>query len=111
MEEAAIAAIINLRQDKRAAKRGGDRMASASTQRSRAPAAASSSRSKRKSIFGRSSDPQGESKREYKARAKRERAASLGKQRRMHTRAGEKKQGKVLDALAGVNDDDPMAGL
>ena len=61
-------------------------------------------------IFGGSSGNQ-ESEREYKKRVKRERAAAMAKQRKMHARKNEAKKGKVLDSLGGIDDEDPMSGL
>jgi hypothetical protein len=48
---------------------------------------------------------------EYQARKERTQAAAREQQKRLHQRSEESKKGKVLDELAGIDDDDPTAGM
>jgi hypothetical protein len=48
---------------------------------------------------------------EYQARKQRMQADAREKQKRLHQRNEESKKGKVLDELAEIEDDDPMAGM
>ena len=63
----------------------------------------------RKSIF--SNEQKGESDEEYAARKERLRTDARDSQRRTHDRGEEAKKGKILDELAGIDDDDPMSGM
>jgi hypothetical protein len=48
---------------------------------------------------------------EYQARKEKMQADAREQQKRMHQRGEESKKGKVLDQLAGIDDDDPMSGM
>jgi hypothetical protein len=71
---------------------------------------ASASKSKYKSIED-DTGQRGETRAEYEERKKRVIAAEKAKQRALYERKEDKKQGKTLDALAGINDDDPISGM
>lgn len=91
-------------------RRGGGSSMARAPERSRSPAMGAGSKKKRKSIFGGGGGD--ESERAYRARVKREKKAALAKQRRMHDRKSERKKGKALDDVSGLEDTaDPMAGL
>jgi hypothetical protein len=64
---------------------------------------------KQRSLFG--DDNQGESASDYQARKQRVVEQERSKQRRQHERTEEQKKGKILDELAGVDDDDPLSGM
>ena len=68
------------------------------------------SRSKYKSIDD-DSDERGETRAEYEARKKKVLAQEKSKDRNVFERKQDKKQGKTLDTLAGINDDDPLSGM
>lgn len=63
----------------------------------------------KKSLF---SDEQqgGDSEADYNARKQRVQAEARDKQRRTYERSQESKKGKILDDLAGMDDDDPLSG-
>lgn len=48
---------------------------------------------------------------EYNARKQRLQADAREQQKRLHQRNEESKKGKILDDLAGIEDDDPMSGM
>jgi hypothetical protein len=52
-----------------------------------------------------------ESAEEYGARKERLQAEAREQQKRLHQRNEEAKKGKILDDLAGIEDDDPMSGM
>ena len=56
-------------------------------------------------------DNSDETRAEYLARRKRVVAAEKAKQRAIHERRSDRKKGKALDALAGIEDDDPLSGF
>lgn len=68
------------------------------------------SSSKKRSIFA-DEQQRGESSAAYEARKQRTIEQQRAKQRRQHERAQDAKKGKTLDELAGVDDDDPIAGM
>lgn len=68
------------------------------------------SSSKKRSIFA-DEQQQGESASAYEARKQRTIEQQRAKQRREHERKEDAKKGKTLDELAGVDDDDPLAGM
>jgi hypothetical protein len=82
-----------------------------SVTRAPAPTASSPSTLKnKKSIF--SDEQQGdESAAAYNARKQRVIEEERTKQKRMHDRNEEAKKGKTLDALAGIDDNDPIGGM
>ncbi len=57
------------------------------------------------------SGTRGETRAEYEQRKKRVIAAEKDKQRDVFERLQDRKQGKVLDTLAGIDDDDPISGM
>jgi hypothetical protein len=62
----------------------------------------------KKSIF--SDEQQGDGESDYNAKKQRVQADARDKQRRSYDRTQEAKKGKVLDDLAGMDDDDPISG-
>lgn len=70
----------------------------------------SASRAKYKSIDD-DSGQRGETRAEYEARKKRVLAEEREKDRAVFERKQDKKQGKTLDTLAGIDDDDPLSGM
>lgn len=97
-------------------RRGGPKQSVASKrpERESEPVASTSagavnSAKSRASIF--SDERQDENAGEYAARKKRVLAERRDQQRRVHARGEESKKGKTLDELAGVDDDDPLAGM
>jgi hypothetical protein len=74
-----------------------------------AVASSSDSSTQRRSVF--SNDPKGESDEEYRARKERLRAEERDAARRRHERGQEAKKGKILDELAGIDDEDPLSGM
>jgi hypothetical protein len=82
------------------------RLASVSSPSRRATKKAKSSRS----IFG-GDDGRRETTAEYNARKKKVVADARAKQKRIHARSRDKKQGKVLDSMAGLDDSDPISGM
>ena len=68
------------------------------------------SRAKYKSIDD-DSDQRGETRAEYEARKKKVLAEERNKERAVFERKQDKKQGKTLDTLAGIDDDDPLSGM
>jgi hypothetical protein len=56
-------------------------------------------------------EPDEETAEEYNARKQRMQAESREQQKRLHQRNEEAKKGKILDELAGIDDDDPMSGM
>jgi hypothetical protein len=62
----------------------------------------------KKSIF--TDEQQGDSENDYNAKKQRVQADAREKQRHVYDRAQESKKGKILDDLAGMDDDDPLAG-
>lgn len=68
------------------------------------------SRSKYRSIDD-DSDQRGETRAEYEARKKKVLAEEKSKDRAVFERKQDKKQGKTLDTLAGIDDDDPLSGM
>jgi hypothetical protein len=66
------------------------------------------SASKKKSIFA--DEQRGAGEDDYNTRKQRVQADAHEKQRHMYERGQESKKGKVLDDLAGIDDDDPLVG-
>lgn len=66
--------------------------------------------SKKKSIFA-DEQQDGESSSEYEARKRRVQDQAQQTQRKQHERNEDEKKGKILDELAGVDDDDPISGM
>ena len=69
----------------------------------------SSSGKQRKSVFA--SEQKSETDEEYQARKERLRAEERDAQRHLHERGQEEKKGKILDELAGIDDEDPLSGM
>jgi hypothetical protein len=65
---------------------------------------------KKRSIFA-DERQDGESDSEYEARKQRVQEQTRAKQRKNHERSEDAKKGKILDELAGVDDDDPISGM
>ena len=63
----------------------------------------------RKSIM--QNEQHDETAEEYNARKQRIMQAERDQQKRVHARGEEAKKGKILDELAGIDDDDPMSGM
>lgn len=72
--------------------------------------ARTTSRDKYKNIDD-DSDQRGETRAEYEARKRKVLAEAREKDRSVYERKQDKKQGKTLDGLAGINDDDPLSGM
>jgi hypothetical protein len=66
--------------------------------------------SKKKSIFEGERE-EGESSAEYEARKQRVQQQAQAAQRKQHEKNEDAKKGKILDELAGVDDDDPISGM
>ena len=66
--------------------------------------------SKKKSIFA-DEQQDGESNSDYEARKRRVQQQAQVVQRKQHERKEDAKKGKILDELAGVDDDDPISGM
>ena len=66
--------------------------------------------SKKKSIFA-DEQQEGESSSDYEARKRRVQQQAQSTQRKQHERKEDAKKGKILDELAGVDDDDPISGM
>ena len=66
---------------------------------------------KKGSIFGGDSQGADSDQGEYEARKERVQAQDRDRQKRAHQRAEDSKKGKTLDELAGMDDDDPLAGV
>lgn len=66
---------------------------------------------KHKSVIAESEESRGETGAEYNARRKRVIAAEQKKEESIHDRQQDRKQGKALDTLAGIEDDDPLSGF
>jgi hypothetical protein len=73
-------------------------------------AAHATDRSKFKSIDD-DSNQRGETRAEYEARKKKVLAEARAKDQAVHERKQDRKQGKTLDGLAGIEDDDPISGM
>jgi hypothetical protein len=66
---------------------------------------------KKGSIFSGDSSNGDSNENDYQARKERIQAQEREKQERAHQRAEDSKKGKTLDELAGMDDDDPLAGV
>lgn len=64
---------------------------------------------KKKSLFG--DEQKTDDSSSYQAKRQRVQNEARDKQRRSYERTEEQKKGKVLDSLAGVDDDDPISGM
>ena len=71
--------------------------------------ASNGSGKQKKSLFA--SENKGETDEEYQARKERMRQEERDAQRRLHERKEESKKGKILDELAGIDDEDPLSGM
>ncbi len=67
------------------------------------------SAAKKGSIFG--NEEGGDQNEDYQARKERIQSQERDRQKRAHERAEDSKKGKTLDELAGMDDDDPLAGV
>lgn len=65
---------------------------------------------KKRSIFA-DEQQDGESDSDYQARKRRVQDQARSTQVKSHERAEDEKKGKILDELAGVDDDDPISGM
>ena len=65
---------------------------------------------KKKSIFSEEQNS-GDSEASYQAKKQRVQQEARDRQRHTYERGEEQKKGKVLDSLAGVDDDDPISGM
>jgi hypothetical protein len=74
-----------------------------------APGTLASKGKGKKSIMG--DEQHEETADEYESRKEKMQADARAQQQRMHQRGEEAKKGKILDELAGMDDDDPTAGL
>jgi len=72
---------------------------------------ASNSGKQKKSVFADEHAQKDETDEEYRARKERLRNEERDAQRRLHERGQEQKKGKVLDELAGIDDEDPLSGM
>jgi hypothetical protein len=71
--------------------------------------ASNGSGKQKKSLFA--SENKDETDEEYQARKERMREEERDAQRRQHERKEESKKGKILDELAGIDDEDPLSGM
>jgi hypothetical protein len=74
-----------------------------------APGTLASKGKNKKSIMG--GEEHQETAEEYEARKQKMQSDAREQQKRLHERGEEAKKGKILDELAGMDDDDPTAGL
>jgi hypothetical protein len=74
------------------------------------PGAIASANKNKKSIFT-DEQNQGDTAESYQSKKQRVQQEARDRQRRTYERGEEQKKGKVLDSLAGVDDDDPISGM
>src|SRR5689334_17816889 len=87
----------------------GDSVASRAPSPVSAPGTLASKGKNKKSILG--DEQHEETAEEYNARKNKMQADARNQQQRMHQRGEEAKKGKILDQLAGIDDDDPTSGM
>ena len=64
-----------------------------------------------KPLFFTDEQNQGDTAESYQSKKQRVQQEARDRQRRTYERGEEQKKGKVLDSLAGVDDDDPISGM